>query len=268
MHACMRACVHARVRGCAGAWVRGCVGAWVRGCVGAWVRGCVGVWVCGCVGVWVCGCVGVWVWALNARAEIMDSLKSLGPEEQLRHLKMRFAQELVDGAKGEEEREIRLSTLLAMVEERGGKLSRTKEKLFSSSEPSPAKEVPKPVVSEPVGSSEVATAKAKPSEPEPRESATSGAVPSLSGALANPSSPTGAESLLASLAEQTKAVAEALEKSKGREQRPRSTIQISPKVTWPVLDDDFTDHKSVTDSYDQFESTVHLANDGQGMSET
>ena len=84
----------------------------------------------------------------------------------------------------------------------------------------------------------------------------------------NPSSPTGAESLLASLAEQTKAVAEAPEKSKGREQRPRSTIQISPKVTWPVLDDDFTDHKSVTDFYDQFESTVHLANDGQGMSET
>ena len=90
---------------------------------------------------------------------IVDSLKSLGPEEQLRHLKMRFAQEPVDGAEGEEEREIRLSTLLTMVEERGGKLSRTKEKLFSSSEPSPAKEVPKPVLSEPVGSLEVATAK-------------------------------------------------------------------------------------------------------------
>ena len=74
----------------------------------------------------------------------MDSLRSLGPEEQLRHLKMRFAQELVDGAEGEEEREVRLSTLLTMVEERGGKLSRTKEKLFSSSEPYPAKEVPKP----------------------------------------------------------------------------------------------------------------------------
>ena len=37
----------------------------------------------------------------------MDSLKSLGAEEQLRHLKMRFAQELVDGAEGEEEREVR-----------------------------------------------------------------------------------------------------------------------------------------------------------------
>ena len=65
---------------------------------------------------------------LNARAEIVDSLKSLGPEEQLRHRKMRFAQELVDGAEGEEEREVRLSTLFTMAEERGGKLSRTKGK--------------------------------------------------------------------------------------------------------------------------------------------
>ena len=55
---------------------------------------------------------------------IVDSLKSLGPEEQLRHLKMRFAQELVDGAEGEEEREVRLSTFFGMVEERGGKVSR------------------------------------------------------------------------------------------------------------------------------------------------
>ena len=81
----------------------------------------------------------------------MDSLKSLGPEEQLRHRKTRFAQELVDGAEGEEEREVRLSTLFTMVEERGGKLSRTKEKLFGSSEPSPAKEVLKPSVSETLG---------------------------------------------------------------------------------------------------------------------
>ena len=40
------------------------------------------------------------------------------------HLKMRFAQKLVDGAEGEEEREVRLSTFFGMVEERGGKVSR------------------------------------------------------------------------------------------------------------------------------------------------
>ena len=115
----------------------------------------------------------------------------------------------------------------------------------------------------------MATAKAKPSEPEPREGATSGAVPSLSG-VQPVFAYWGREpfGFFGGADQWTKAVAEALEKSKGREQRPRSTIQISPKVTWPVLDDDFTDHKSVTDSYDQFESTVHLANDGQGMSET
>ena len=114
----------------------------------------------------------------------------------------------------------------------------------------------------------MATAKAKPSEPEPREGATSGAVPSLSG-VQPVFAYWGREpfGFFGGADQWTKAVAEALEKSKGREQRPRSTIQISPKVTWPVLDDDFTDHKSVTDFYDQFESTVHLANDGQGMSD-
>ncbi|CAE7299989.1 unnamed protein product, partial [Symbiodinium necroappetens] len=177
-------------------------------------------------------------------------------------LKQRFAQELVDGTDGEEEREVRLSTLLAMVEERGGKLSGVREKLFSSSEPSPAKDVPMPDHAERV---EGTTAKAKFPAPSfvPGSSA---AVPFLSGAMAAPPPSGSTDGLLASLADQTKAVAAALEKSKGRE-RPRSTIQISPKVTWPALDDDFTDHKSVMDFYDQFESTVHLANDGQGMSD-
>ena len=73
------------------------------------------------------------------RAEIQDSLKGLCRDEQLRQLKMRFAQELVDGADGEEEMEVRLSTVLTKVEERGGKLSGKNEKLFISSEPSPAK---------------------------------------------------------------------------------------------------------------------------------
>ena len=106
---------------------------------------------------------------LLMRAEIQDGLRDFGREEQLWQLKMRFAQELVDGADGEEEREVRLSTLLTMVEERGGKLSGKKEKLFSSSEPSPAKEVPKPGVSQALNGLEVATAKAKPTEPDSLE---------------------------------------------------------------------------------------------------
>ena len=73
-----------------------------------------------------------------------------------------------------------------------------REKLFGSSEPSPAKEVLKPSVSETLGVLEVATAKAKPSEPGPREGADSGAVLWL-GRLR----PTGAEGILASWAEQT-----------------------------------------------------------------
>ena len=54
---------------------------------------------------------------------------------------MRSAREVVDGADGDEETEVRLCTFLTMVEERGGKHSRTQEKLFSSSEPSPAKDL-------------------------------------------------------------------------------------------------------------------------------
>ena len=54
---------------------------------------------------------------------------------------MRFAQEFVDGAGGEKERKARLSIHLTTTEEWGGMLSRIKEKLFSSSEPSPTKEI-------------------------------------------------------------------------------------------------------------------------------
>ena len=136
---------------------------------------------------------------LNARAEIVDSLKSLGPEEQLRHLKMRFAQELVDGAEG----------------------------LFSSSEPSPAKGSSRAIgVGDPWGVWEwrpLRLSMAEPSRPEPRRSAASALLEWRFGS----SSPTGAESLLRLHGADQGGVAEALEKSKGREQRPRSTIQIS-----------------------------------------
>ena len=160
---------------------------------------------------------------LLMRAEIQDSLKGLGRDEQLRQLKLRFAQQLVDGADGEEEREVRLSTLLTM-EERGGKLSGKKEKLFSGSDLSPAKEVPK---SQALGGLEVATAKAK---PESLERPRSGAVPLLSGALGGPSSPPGAEGACFPYGAD-QGGGGGSEKSRWRRAKPRSTIQISPKVT-------------------------------------
>ena len=43
---------------------------------------------------------------LNMGAEILDTLKRLEPAEQLKQLTQRFAQELVDGTKGEEERAV------------------------------------------------------------------------------------------------------------------------------------------------------------------
>ena len=69
-------------------------------------------------------------------------------------------------------------------------------------------------------------------------------MPSFNEILAGPSSPIGAEGLLTSLVDQTKAIAESLEKSKGREQRSRSTIQISLEKIRLILNDDFTGHKS------------------------
>ena len=55
--------------------------------------------------------------------------------------------------------------------------------------------------------------------------------------------------------------------AKGGERRKRSTIKVSPKVAWPFLNDNCSDHRSVKEFYDTFESTVQLANDGDGMND-
>ena len=47
----------------------------------------------------------------------------------------------------------------------------------------------------------------------------------------------------------------------------RSTIQVAPQVQWPVLDDDCSDFRSVQEFYEQFEATIDLANDGEGMTD-
>ena len=41
----------------------------------------------------------------------------------------------------------------------------------------------------------------------------------------------------------------------------RSTIQVSPKVSWPMLDDECSDYRLVQEFYDTFEATIGLAND-------
>ncbi|CAE7222588.1 pol [Symbiodinium necroappetens] len=60
------------------------------------------------------------------------------------------------------------------------------------------------------------------------------------------------------LTKQTELLKLALEKKPPK----RSTIQVTPKVQWPVLDDDCSDFRSVQEFYDQFEATIALANDG------
>ena len=65
------------------------------------------------------------------------------------------------------------------------------------------------------------------------------------------------------LKKQTELLQLALEKKPPK----RSTIQVTAKVQWPVLDDDCTDFRSVQEFYDQFEATIALANDGEGMSD-
>ena len=64
------------------------------------------------------------------------------------------------------------------------------------------------------------------------------------------------------LEKQTKVMTEALtRKSK------RSTIQVTPKISWPMLDDECSDYRSVQEFYDTFEATIGLANDGDGMTD-
>ena len=47
----------------------------------------------------------------------------------------------------------------------------------------------------------------------------------------------------------------------------RSTIQVTPKISWPMLDDECSDYRSVQEFYDTFEATIGLANDGDGMTD-
>ena len=74
-------------------------------------------------------------------------------------------------------------------------------------------------------------------------------------------------SLAEVLKKQTEVIQAALAQ-KSQKTPKRSTIQVTPKVHWPILDDECTHYRSVQDFYDQFESTIALADDGDGMTDT
>ena len=73
------------------------------------------------------------------RAEVTGELE--GASDPLRHLKVRFGEELADGSDSIVSQR-RLSVLIQMIQEKGGKLSTRADKLFSSEEGSPEKVMP------------------------------------------------------------------------------------------------------------------------------
>ena len=128
-----------------------------------------------------------------------------------------------------------------MIQEKGGKLSSRADKLFSSEEGSPPNAAPaqSPPVARTLFGPPEATALG-----EHRREATLGSLGHGSGA-------SGSEDPLALvLKKQTELLQLALEKKPPK----RSAIQVTPKVQWPVLDDDCTDFRSVQEFYDQFEA--------------
>ena len=212
-----------------------------------------------------------------ARAIFSEKVQGQTPEEQLASLKEFFRELLLEDPPEEQEgeHEARLEVLLHMIQERGGKLSKTMGKVFSSNEGTPEKSGPSKVLdytpagrgrgeSSPVGlghgdgfrspaierpAAEVADLKRR--------------VAELEGdARSEVSRGVDVSAFAEAIEKQTKVMAEAL----GKKQK-RSTIQVSPKVHWPTLDDECSDYRSVQEFYDSFEATIGLANDGDGMTD-
>ena len=216
-----------------------------------------------------------------ARAIFSEKVQGQTPEEQLASLKEFFRELLLEDPPEEQEgeHEARLEVLLHMIQERGGKLSKTMGKVFSSNEGTPEKSPensgPSTVLdytpagrgcgeSSPAGlghgdgfrspaierpAAEVADLKRR--------------VAELEGdARSEVSRGVDVSAFAEAIEKQTKVMAEAL----GKKQK-RSTIQVSPKVHWPTLDDECSDYRSVQEFYDSFEATIGLANDGDGMTD-
>ncbi|CAE7332320.1 unnamed protein product [Symbiodinium microadriaticum] len=149
------------------------------------------------------------------------------------------------------------AVLIQMIQETGGRLSSRADKMFSSEEGSPEKVMPEstsPVARTLFRGPEaaVSSAPSRPAGPASLEFRGGGGGASGSG-----------DPLADLLTKQTELLRLALEKKPPK----RSTIQVTPKVQWPVLDDECSDLRSVQEFYDQFEATIALANDGEGMSD-
>eukprot|EP00439_Symbiodinium_sp_Y106_P054591 s2522_g7.t1 len=134
------------------------------------------------------------------RAEVSGELE--GASDPLRHLKVRFGEELAVGR--------RLSVLIRMIQEKGGKLSSRADKLFSIVLKS---RLP---CWESIGEKRPSALWVMAVEPPVRR-------------------------LALVLKKQTELLQLALEKKPPK----RSTIQVTAKVQWPVLDDDCTDFRDV-----------------------
>ena len=199
-------------------------------------------------------------------------------EDQLALLKESFRELVLEDPPDDQEAEYkqRLDILMAMIQERGGRLSKAAEKLFSSTENTPEKAPRSKSVNE-LAPSPKAPAAPRRGEREQKDQERGVTKPSLrevadlkrrvsdlevdarseGSRLMDPIA-TFAEAL----EKQTQVMAEALSKK-----TKRSTIQVSPKVSWPMLDDECSDYRSVQEFYDTFEATIGLANDGEGMTE-
>ena len=212
-----------------------------------------------------------------ARAIFTEKIKGQTPDDQLESLKEFFRELLLEDPpeEQEDEHEARLEVLLNMIQERGGKLSKTMGKVFSSNEGTPEKSGPSKMLERtPAGKGRGGASPAGVRRgdgfrsPDPNQSATEVAdlkrrIEELEGdARSEASRGMDVSAFAEAIEKQTKIMAEAL----GKKQK-RSTIQVSPKVQWPTLDDECSDYRSVQEFYDSFEATIGLANDGEGMTD-
>ena len=216
------------------------------------------------------------------RALYLDKIHGKEGPQQLAMLK-EFFQELVllePPEDQEQEHEMRVNILLGMIQDKGGQLSKSAQKLFSSEENTPEKPRVKKTTVEQTATGRKSLIERNPADEgrgkdrsrEPRRNTSKETleldhlrkrVKELEGdARSEGSHAFDASAFAEALEKQTKVMTEALTRK-----NKRSTIQVTPKISWPMLDDECSDYRSVQEFYDTFEATIGLANDGDGMTD-
>jgi hypothetical protein len=217
---------------------------------------------------------------LVLRASCRRQLFALPKNERVGRIKQLFGALLVDDEKDRAEVDLRMSVLRELLEEHGGRLSTAADKLFSTPSKS-GRSADSPPRTPERGQSRKNESPKQENAKEDAESlrrqlfAAQKRVLDLEQEQRVPKSPglsdknsdvaDVANTLADALKGQTETLKAILSSHSSAPPRKRATIQVSPKVVWPILNDSCTDHKSVQDFYDSFESTVQLANDGEGM---